>query len=61
MTILSYWAWLEIYEEDMAIADAESGADRELDYDSNLDQIRERQYKAYVMEQIEKEEKCGME
>jgi hypothetical protein len=61
MIILSYWAWREIYEEEMSIADAESGADRELDYDSNLDQIRERQYEAYVMEQIEKEEKCGME
>jgi hypothetical protein len=42
MIRVTYDQWLEMFGEDLDIADAESGADRELDYD--FDTRREAQY-----------------
>ena len=36
LTILSFEEWYDLYEEEINIELAESGADRELDFDSEL-------------------------
>jgi hypothetical protein len=43
---LSYEAWLDLHWDELQISDAESGADRELDY--NPDRIREKKYQKYL-------------
>ena len=42
----TYEEWLEENEDELRIADAESGADRELDYDEEA--LREKQYFEYL-------------
>lgn len=44
--VLSYEKYLEVYEDQLYIADAESGADREAGYDS--DNSYEKHYAVYV-------------
>ena len=46
MIKLDYEAWLDVYGEDLDIADAESGEDREMDYDPETK--REQQYEEYL-------------
>jgi hypothetical protein len=48
MNKLDYEEWLAVYDEELKIADAETGADRELDYDEET--LRERQYEEYLNE-----------
>ena len=43
---MSYEEWYGLYAEEVSIADAESGADRELDYDP--DNSMEEHYQEYV-------------
>ncbi len=43
---LTYEEWLGEYDDELTIADAESGADREVGYDA--ESIRENQYDEYV-------------
>ena len=45
-TILDYEAWAETYEEELYILAAESGADREYDFDE--DRFYEKQYEEYL-------------
>lgn len=46
--MLNFEDWLAVNEAELAIADAESGADRELDYEHSYESIRERKYAQYV-------------
>lgn len=46
LPMLDYEEWLDLHGPELDIADAESGADRELDYDAELK--RERQYEEYL-------------
>lgn len=46
LTILSFEDWYDIYEEEISINLAESGADRELDFDSERE--FEKRYTKYI-------------
>jgi len=48
--MLSYEDWLIRYGGELDIGDAESGRDRELDYEHNYDRHREDQYAKYIEE-----------
>ena len=46
MSILSMELWLEVNEDDLAIEAAETGMDRELDFDG--ERWREERYEEYI-------------
>lgn len=48
LTILSFEEWYDLYEEEINIELAELGADRELDFDSELE--FEKRYNRYLIE-----------
>ena len=49
---LSYEEWYSLYEEEIIIELAETGADRELDFDSELE--FERRYEKYLLKFFKK-------
>jgi hypothetical protein len=53
--LLIYEDWLAKYGEELDIADAESGRDREHGYHEFKGEIRERQYEEYIDAHFEKD------